>query len=72
MNTNTGQIYTGPTEISEAFNRGEPLVSVSQRVAGLSRDQRIRVGNVIAQLKRTHPNLTDEEREARALRACKG
>jgi hypothetical protein len=35
MNTNTGQIYRGVTEIEGAIGRGEPVVPVSARVARL-------------------------------------
>jgi hypothetical protein len=70
MNSSTGQIYHEPEEIGKAFLRNEPLVPISQNVAGLSRKQRMRVGNAIANLKRTRPNLTNEQREELAIKVA--
>lgn len=71
MNTDTGQIYRQPQEIANALSRGEPLVPVSPKVSRLSRRDRVRVGNTMANLKRTRPNLSDDEREALALKMCR-
>lgn len=71
MNTETGAVYRGDELIRAAQVRGEPIVPVSEHLAGLSRADRVRVGNVIAQLKRIRPHLSDEEREAEALKMCR-
>jgi hypothetical protein len=67
MNIETGEIYQGQPAIDAALERGEPLVEVSPRFvrrhrgnAGRSQKE----GNALAQLARTRPDLTPEEREA--------
>lgn len=68
MNTDTGQIYTEPIEIQAAEKRGEPIVKVSRRTARFDRKRRMQIGQAINNLKRTKPNLSDDEREALAIK----
>lgn len=66
MNTDTGKIYDEAAAIDAAQKRGEPLVEVSAAFASRYRDKPRRsqkFGNALAQLAKTHPHLSLEERE---------
>lgn len=61
MNVDTGQIYRGQEEIAEAFFRGEPVVSVSERVAQSMEIANEKIGLEAIRIGKQHPEWSQAE-----------